>query len=381
MMRRDFLKFAFSAATLTAGAAATGAAGSTASGAGAAAGASGRAGAAAAGGVGGGAVPVEGSVGRAASGGAGDARGAGRGIGLTRAEVEARAVAAREARAWRAARRMVATSLGRVAVVERGRGPAAALFLHGLPLNSFQWRGALARLAPHRRCIAPDFLGLGHSEPAPGAALDPEGQVAMLAELLDKLGVDRVDVVASDSGGAVAQLLLVLHPERVRSLLLANCDTEIDCPPPAMLPVIELAKQGRFAREWLEPWLADKDKARSAAGLGGLCYAQPAALADEVFEAYLRPLVENPQRLHGYIVALERNALHGIKPALQASQAPVRVLWGMADDIFPPRGAGYLEQAFGNSKGVRRIAGGKLFWPEERPDLLAREALVLWKAA
>ncbi|MGW8394284.1 alpha/beta fold hydrolase [Pseudoduganella sp. HUAS MS19] len=305
----------------------------------------------------------------------------GRAAGVTPGDAVLRAEAARDARAWKAARRFVATSFGRVAVVERGRATQAALFLHGLPLNNFQWRGAVARLSPHRRCIAPDFLGLGHSEPAPDARLDPEGQVAMLAELLDKLGVDQVDVVASDSGGAVAQLLLVLHPERVRSVLLANCDTEIDCPPPAMRPVIELAKQGKFAREWLAPWLADKDKARSPEGLGGICYAHPAALADEVFETYLRPLVDNPQRLHGYITALERNVLHGIKPALKASRAPVRVLWGMADDIFLPRGADYLEQAFGNSKGVRRIEGSKLFWPEERPDLVAQEALALWRSA
>lgn len=298
------------------------------------------------------------------------------------AEDEAlRAAAKRDAEAWHAARRFVPTSMGQVAVVERGSGPQAALFLHGLPLNSFQWRGAVARLAPQRRCIAPDFLGLGYSEPAPGASLGPEGQVAMLAELLDQLGVAQVDVVASDSGGAVAQLLLVLHPERVRSLLLANCDTEIDSPPPAMLPVIELARQGQFAQQWLVPWLADKDKARAPDALGGACYERPAALADEVFDTYLRPLVEHPQRLHAYITALERNPLYGIRPALRASTAPVRVLWGMADTIFLPRGADYLEQAFGNSRGVRRIEGGKLFWPEERPDLLAQEALALWRAA
>jgi hypothetical protein len=53
----------------------------------------------------------------------------------------------------------------------------------------------------------------------------------------------------------------------------------------------------------------------------------------------------------------------------------------MADEIFLPRGADYLEQAFGNGKGVRRIAGSKLFWPEEQPDLLAQEALALWRSA
>ena len=49
---------------------------------------------------------------------------------------------------------------------------------------------------------------------------------------------------------------IVEETARVRSLLLANCDTEVDSPPPAMLPVIELAKQGKFAQEWLAPWLA-----------------------------------------------------------------------------------------------------------------------------
>ena len=48
--------------------------------------------------------------------------------------------------------------MARVAYVERGKGPVA-LFLHGFPLNGYQWRGALERLAPYRRCIAADFMG------------------------------------------------------------------------------------------------------------------------------------------------------------------------------------------------------------------------------
>ena len=58
----------------------------------------------------------------------------------------------------------------------------------------------------------------------------------------------------------------------------------------------------------------------------------------------------------------------------------MRVLWGMADDIFLPHGADHLAKAFGNSKGVRRLDGAKLFWPEERPDLIAQEARALWQA-
>jgi haloalkane dehalogenase len=288
-----------------------------------------------------------------------------------------------EARAWAAARRFVATGAGEIAVVERGRGPLAALFLHGFPLNSYQWRGAVERLAPYRRCIAPDFLGLGHTRVAPGQSLAPQAQADMLAELLDKLQIRKVDLIANDSGGAVAQIFLARHPQRVRSLLLTNCDTEIDCPPPALQPVIEMSKSGTFADQWFEPWLADKNLARSSSGIGGMCFERPEQLSDATLEAYLRPLVSTPQRkqrMHAYAVALEANSLSGIGPVLKASQAPVRVLWGMADDIFLPHGADHLAKAFGNSQGVRRLAGAKLFWPEERPDLIAQEARALWQA-
>src|SRR5262249_11252156 len=86
----------------------------------------------------------------------------------------------------RAARRLADTRFGRIAYVERGAGKAA-LFLHGFPLNGFQWRGALARLSTGRRCVAPDFLGLGYTEVASGQSMAPAAQVEMLVTLLDTL--------------------------------------------------------------------------------------------------------------------------------------------------------------------------------------------------
>jgi pimeloyl-ACP methyl ester carboxylesterase len=159
-------------------------------------------------------------------------------------------------------RRFAETRFGRIAYVERGAGPAA-LFLHGFPLNGFQWRGVLPRLSPYRRCIAPDFLAMGHSEVAKGQQVDLAAQTEMLVSLLDALGIDRADLVANDSGGAVAQLVLARHPGRVRTVLLTNCDVENDCPPTAFRPIIALAKRGRFA-ERIASWRADKSRARSA---------------------------------------------------------------------------------------------------------------------
>ena len=152
-----------------------------------------------------------------------------------------------DAAAYRAARRLLDTAFGKIAYVERGSGDAA-LFLHGFPLNGFQWRGAIERLSPHRRCVAPDFMGLGYTQVAEGQSVAPAAQVEMLAALLDKLSIATVDIVASDSGGQVAQLFVVKYPQRVRTLLLANGDVEIDSPPPAVMPVIELSRQGKIGR-------------------------------------------------------------------------------------------------------------------------------------
>lgn len=280
-------------------------------------------------------------------------------------------------------RRFVATPFGDVACLVRGRGPAA-LFLHGFPLNADQWRDSVAALAPWRRCIAPDFLGLGYSRVAADADVWPATQVRMLVALLDALGVAAADVIANDSGGAVAQLLLARHPERVRTLLLTNCDTEIESPPAAMRPVIELSRQGRFADEWLAPWLADPALARSTRGIGGMCYANPAHPTDAALRSYFTPLLssaERKRRVHEYAIALEDNALAGIGPALAAAHAPVRVVWGVDDTIFSAAGAEHLEHAFGNSRGVRRLEKAKLFWPEERPDVIAAQARILWESA
>lgn len=281
---------------------------------------------------------------------------------------------------FRAARRFVRTPYGRIAYVARGTGPAA-LFLHGFPLNGFQWRGALDRLFPYRRCLLPDFLAMGYTEVAQGQGVGPDDQVAMVAALLDALHVASVDLVANDSGGAVAQLFVARHPERVRTLLLTNCDTEIDSPPPALLPVIELAKEGKWVDEWLVSWVRDKALARSSQGLGGMTYTYPNNPTDEAVDYYLGPLVSSPPRkalAHAYAIALERNALAGVAPALKSSRVPTRIVWGTGDNIFSRESPEYLNHTFGESRGVRLVPEAKLFFPEEFPDLIAEEARRLW---
>ena len=283
---------------------------------------------------------------------------------------------------FHSAQKFTTTDQGRIAYIDKGNGPAA-LFLHGFPLNSFQWRGVIPQLSKIRRCIAPDFLALGYTEVADGQSVAPQAQLKMLVQLLDKLLISSIDIVANDSGGAIAQLFAAHHSDRVRSLLLTNCDTERDSPPSAVVPVIELARAGKFADEWLVPWLADKALARSEKGLGGQCYANPAHPTDDAIETYLGPLVGSPRRkalTNAYAVALIPNPLAGIESALKRCQIPTRIVWGTADNIFSQVSPDYLNHTFSRSRGIRRLESAKLFFPEEMPDVIVEEATRLWGA-
>ena len=286
-----------------------------------------------------------------------------------------------EAAWFDASRRYCNTPFGKIAYVDRGRGDVV-LFLHGFPLNSYQWRGAILRLSTDRRCIAADMMAHGLTEVAEGQDVGIAAQAAMIADLLDRLGIASVDLIANDSGGAVAQIFMAQHPERVRTALLTNCDTEPDSPPPAVMPVVELAKKGKYAENWLVPWVRDKNLARSAKGLGGLTFTRPLELPDRTIDIYLGPLVATAQRkaqIDAYAVALAPNPLAGIEAELKRCRIPVRIVWGMADNIFATSSANYLDQLFPRSRGVRRIAEAKLFWPEEYPDVIVEEARRLWQ--
>ena len=283
---------------------------------------------------------------------------------------------------FHASRRFAETRFGRIAYVERGAG-LVALFLHGFPLNGFQWRGALERLSQHRRCLAPDFIGLGYTEAPEQQDFSPQAQTDMLAAFLDKLSIPAVDLVASDSGGTIAQLFVTQHPARVRTMLLTNCDVHENSPPPQMSNSIAAARAGTYDQK-MENHLKDRVYARSPKGIGGSAYMNPANFTDEAIECYFSPLTASPLRktqLNRHLAAFEPNPLLAVEPLLQQCSAPTRMVWGDADQLFPVVWAEWLNRTIPGSRGIRLVEGGKLFWQEELPDLLAEEARTLWGGA
>jgi pimeloyl-ACP methyl ester carboxylesterase len=68
------------------------------------------------------------------------------------------------------------------------------------------------------------------------------------------LGLDRFDLVANDTGGAVAQIVAAHAGERLSTLTLTNCDTEGNTPPLLFKPVTVMARLGLLPK--LGPYVA-----------------------------------------------------------------------------------------------------------------------------
>lgn len=95
------------------------------------------------------------------------------------------------------------------------------LLVHGLAGQLDHYTYAVTdRLAGRYRMVAVDRPGSGHSVAAPGTPADLDTQAAMLAALIDALGLDRPLVVGHSLGGALALNLALNHPRKMRGLAL-----------------------------------------------------------------------------------------------------------------------------------------------------------------
>ena len=126
-------------------------------------------------------------------------------------------------------------SYGNMTYVDRGEGEAI-LSVHGIFGGYDQAFDTCGDFASRYRILAPSRFGyldsdiLGRGTPA--------GQAVAYAELLDKLEIDKVFVLATSAGGSVAIRFALDYPERTKGLIL-YCS--------AMPPAEKLEKHSEYA--------------------------------------------------------------------------------------------------------------------------------------
>lgn len=108
-----------------------------------------------------------------------------------------------------------------MAYIDVGEGDPIVL-LHGNPTSSYLWRDVIPHLADLGRCIAPDLIGMGHSDKLTDDGPETYRFVQhrrYLELLLDALGADdRVTLVVHDWGSALGFDWARRHPAAVRGI-------------------------------------------------------------------------------------------------------------------------------------------------------------------
>lgn len=98
---------------------------------------------------------------------------------------------------------------------------APIVLLPGWPETWWSYHKVMPELAKTRQVIAVDIRGMGSSE-KPADGYDKKTMASDISELVEQLGLERVDVVGHDIGAMVAFSFAANHPAQTRKLVLLD---------------------------------------------------------------------------------------------------------------------------------------------------------------
>ena len=277
-------------------------------------------------------------------------------------------------------RHSIATRSGEISYIDVGTGPVA-MFVHGLATNAYLWRNVIGALTTQRRCIAVDLPLHGRSPVTAGQDLSVAALAAGLEDFCDALGLTGIDLVANDTGGAIAQIFAARHPERLASFTLTNCDTAGNLPPEEFKPTVELARAGNLAPTAVALF-ADLDAAAKVAFGNG--YEHLDRVDPAVIRSYLEPFfgsLERAREFERLLSAMDDADLAAVTPQLRELTVPTLIVWGTGDAFFDVSWAYQLRDTIPGTTRVVTVDGARLFFPDERPMDLVPHLEQHWTAA
>ena len=276
-------------------------------------------------------------------------------------------------------RHTAATRSGEISYLDIGAGPVA-LFVHGVATNAYLWRHVMDALSSQRRCIAVDLPLHGQSPVTAEQDLSVAALAAGLDDFCDALGLTGIDLVANDTGGAIAQIFAARYPQRLATLTLTNCDTVDNLPPDAFKPIVELAAAGHLAPSAVEMF-ADLEAAAQVSFASG--YEHLDRIDRDVIRSYLEPCfgtLERARQFERLLVCLDAGDLQAVTSQLKELTVPTLVVWGTGDEFFDVSWAYWLRDTIPGTTRVVTVDGARLFFPEERPMDLVPHLEQHWAA-
>ena len=258
---------------------------------------------------------------------------------------------------------------GRLAYARRGAGEPL-LLVQGISGHHAVWgEPFLAALAESFDVVAYDHRGIGTSDRAEEqfTLVDLAGDAVAL---MDHLGWDSAHVLGISMGGAIAQELVLHHPDRVRRLVLG-------CTSPGPGDEAEVAVAGPGISAFGEA-VASGDPAVAARIMWSSNVSAAFAAGPGHFEEFER--ASRAVRVPGPVVVMQVTAAfgHDATDRLERVTTPTLVVHGSEDAIMLPSAGEWLASLIPDAKLELLPGVGHLFFweqPERSAELVTDHLL------
>ena len=247
------------------------------------------------------------------------------------------------------------------------------LLMHGIPTWGYLYNPIIPQLvAVGYRVLAPDFLGHGWSDRRDRFDRSFQDQARMILALLTALQIDRLDIVGHDTGGAVALILAIEHPEVVNRLVITNSvcydrfdDDMLDFGHPLRWKPRSVDDLVQALEESLAAGLTDHSRLTRAFREG--------MIAPWASEAGKLSLLRNAS-------ALNANQTMALVDRHNSITAPTMIVWGMDD---PWQQAADGQQLAREIPGAifRAIEGASHWVQQDAPEAFATALLDFFAAS
>jgi pimeloyl-ACP methyl ester carboxylesterase len=266
-------------------------------------------------------------------------------------------------------RREIDLPAGTIRYREAGEGKPI-VFVHGYLVDGRLWDGVVDSLSDRCRCIAPDWpIGSQQIAMKPDADLTPYGIAATIAAFLERLDLNDVTIVGNDSGGAMSQVLVTRHPERIGRLVLTNCDTHDNFPPGPFKLMPPLAKLPGGMSVIAAPFRI------AAVARAAFRPFTREPLPPELIASWMQPgLHDRDVKRDVKKVTIGMNKRYTLEAIekLRNSELPILLTWAPGDRIFPLKYAQRFASEVPSARIVE-IPDSRTFVPVDQPQRLADE--------
>ena len=258
---------------------------------------------------------------------------------------------------------------GPVHFSDRGAG-RAVLCVHGYLMGEELFAPLAERLARSGlRCIAPTWpLGAHRAPMAPGADLSPAGLARLVADFCAALDLRDVVLPGSDTGGAIAQVVVTTHPERIGALVLLSCDAFDNCPPGFFRHIVAAARvPGGLALALAG--LRSAVVRRSPLAYGLLSHGS----VDDLAAAWVVPVLTSTavrRDLRQVTLGLGPDVTLRAAALLPGFARPALVAWSADDALFPLEHARRLADLLPAAR-LELVESSRTFSMIDQPERLA----------